>query len=190
MGILNRYWFCHFIPVFRVGEVQRAECFGKLYITIIALIIARKFLKECKDFLFIKERINLEVGSKIINISFHVCPFINLYFCLPVSGYFPNLTIFSCPHLGHIIFKNHKKVNTTPKAMRGKMRFKFVIFFVLLFFSEDLYAADIPIIFLRGHKSEGIPEVQETILLKTFYKSYDYRENAEGADEKTFIYYA
>jgi len=42
--------------------------------------------------------------------SFHICPFINwhrhllhLYFCSPVLGYFPNLTIFSCPHLGHVI---------------------------------------------------------------------------------------
>ena len=45
-----------------------------------------------------------------LGFSFQVCPFMNwhkhllhLYFCSPVFGYFPNLTILSYPHLGHII---------------------------------------------------------------------------------------
>ena len=53
MSILKRYGFCHFIPAFKAGEVPRAECFVKLYITIIAPIIAKEFLNKCKDFLFL-----------------------------------------------------------------------------------------------------------------------------------------
>jgi len=29
--------------------------------------------------------------------------YLHLYFCSPFLWYFPNLTIFSCPHLGHVI---------------------------------------------------------------------------------------
>jgi len=35
LRILNKYEFCHFIPALKAGEVEMAECFVKLYITIL-----------------------------------------------------------------------------------------------------------------------------------------------------------
>jgi len=135
LSILKRYGFCHFIPAFRAGEVPRAECFVKLYITIIAPIMAKEFLNERKDFLFlnlllmVEKNLSFQKGSAklkkylqkglfeqrscIVFLLFFLCsrraphfgqsPYLHLYFCSPVLGYFPNLTIFSCPHLGHVI---------------------------------------------------------------------------------------
>ena len=92
-----------------------------------------------------------EQRSCIVFLLFFLCsrcvphfgqsPYLHLYFCVHLFlEYFPNLTIFSCPHLGHVIlvlvggdlllnggspqmsfkifiikynFKNYKKVNTT-----------------------------------------------------------------------------
>jgi len=94
--------------------------------------MAKEFLNERKDFLFLnlllmgKKNLSFQEDSVklkkylqkglfeqrscifIIFCSrraphFGQSPYLHLYFCSPVLGYFPNLTIFSCPHLGHVI---------------------------------------------------------------------------------------
>jgi len=56
-------------------------------------------------------------GKGYLGFFFGVCPFKNwhrhllhLYFCSPLLGCFPNLTIFLSPYLGHIILKIIKKL--------------------------------------------------------------------------------
>jgi len=75
LRILNKYEFCHFIPALKAGEVEMAECFVKLYITIIPPIIAKAFLNERKHFLFLNLLLILE--KNLSKRLFENSPFVN-----------------------------------------------------------------------------------------------------------------
>jgi len=91
LSISEKYEFYHFIPVFKSGKMSQSECFVKLYITIIATIIARVFLKERKDFLFLNLLLIVEknLSERLFENSpyFRQRPhFVRRYFLLKVEG--------------------------------------------------------------------------------------------------------
>ena len=94
--------------------------------------MTKKFLNECKDFLFlnlllmVEKNLSFQKDSAKLKkylqkdlfeqrscifiifcsrraMHFWQSPYLHLHFCSSVLRYFPNLTIFSCPTLGHVI---------------------------------------------------------------------------------------